>query len=101
MQGKWGIDIKLAEGFLVKEIADSYVLIPVGQNVMDYRNIISTNKTGNFILNELDVDITYDDLFATVCLEYEADEQAKELVKQDLEFLFYKELINYLYVFSK
>lgn len=80
--------MQLAEGYLVKEIADSYVLIPVGQNVMDYRNIISTNKTGNFILNKLEEDFTYDELFIAVCTEYEASEQEKELVKQDLdEFL--------------
>lgn len=80
--------MKLAEGYLVKEIAGSYVLIPVGQNVIDYRSILSTNKTGDFILTKLAEDINYDELFSAVCMEYAAEDEEKKLVKQDLdEFL--------------
>ncbi|HKM33559.1 MAG TPA: PqqD family protein [Lachnospiraceae bacterium] len=80
--------MKLAEGYLVKEVAGSFVLIPVGQNVIDYRNILSTNKTGDFILGKLAEDISNEELFSAVCLEYTAEEKEKEQVKQDLdEFL--------------
>ncbi len=80
--------MKLAKGYLIKEVAGSYVLIPVGQNVVDYRNILSTNKTGNFILEKLEEDYSYEELFSTVCVEYSAEDKEKEQVKQDLdEFL--------------
>ena len=80
--------MKLAEGYLIREIAGSYVLIPVGQNVVDYRNILSTNNTGNFILEKLEKDNSYEELFSAVCLEYSTEDKEKEQVKQDLdEFL--------------
>lgn len=80
--------MKLAEGYFVREIAGSYVLIPVGQNVVDYRNILSTNQTGNFILDKLAEDIGYEELLSAVYAEYDAEDKEKEQVKQDLdEFL--------------
>lgn len=80
--------MKLTEGYLVKEIAGSYALIPVGQNVVDYRNILSTNTTGNFILDKLSENIGYEELLSAVCSEYADDDKDKEQVKQDLdEFL--------------
>ena len=80
--------MKLADGYLVKEIVGSYVLIPVGQNVVDSKSILSTNETGHFILDKLSNEISYDELFNAMCIEYEAVGNERELLKKDMdEFL--------------
>ena len=37
------------DGYLVREIADSYVVVPVGERVIDFKGIMTLNDTGLFI----------------------------------------------------
>lgn len=77
--------MKLSEGYLVKEIAGSYVLLPVGQNVVDYQHILHVNETGYFIVSQLKTEITYDNLLERLAVAYEADAEDKEVLKADLD----------------
>lgn len=77
--------MKLSEGYLVKEIAGSYVLLPVGQNVVDYQHILHVNETGYFIVSQLKTEVTYDNLLERLVVAYEADAEDKEALKADLD----------------
>ena len=77
--------MKLSEGYLVKEIAGSYVLLPVGQNVVDYQHILHVNETGYFIVSQLKTEISYDNLLERLAVAYEADAEDKEVLKADLD----------------
>lgn len=78
-------DMKLSEGYLVKEIAGNYVLLPVGQNVVDYQHILHVNETGYFIVSQLKTEVTYDNLLERLVVAYEADAEDKEALKADLD----------------
>lgn len=78
----------LSDNYLLKEIADFYVLIPVGQNIIDYKHMIDLNKTSGFICKCLETEMTYEELLNRFYMEYSTDNQDKPILKQDLdEFL--------------
>lgn len=80
--------MKLKEGYMLKEIAGNHVAIPVGQNIVDYKEMLHLNKTGVFIWKLLKEDITYEDLLDKMTVEYEATQEEQEILKKDLdEFL--------------
>ncbi len=78
--------MRLQEGYLLKEIAGEYVLFPFGQNVVDYKSIMSVNETGKFIINKLQNDISYDELLQCMVSEYEAEENEEvQILRADME----------------
>ena len=77
--------MKLSEGYLLKEIADSYVLLPVGQQVVDHKNIMQMNDTGFFIASLLQQEISYEELLQQMIVEYEANKEEEAILKKDLD----------------
>ena len=63
--------MKIKEGFILREIAGSYVVVPVGQNLVDFSSMITTNETGAFLWNELQSGATEDELCSKIMAEYE------------------------------
>lgn len=90
-----GIFMKLTSGYMIKEIAGNFVIVPVGQNVVDYKNLLQTNETGAFILQEIKENIPYDKIVEHLMLKYEANEEERDIIKDDLnEFLYYAKKNN-------
>ncbi len=68
--------MKIKEGFILKEIAGSYVVVPVGDDLVDFSLMITTNETGAFLWECLSTDKTESELVALLASEYEgADEE--------------------------
>ena len=67
--------MKLAEGFTIKKIADSYVVVPTGKNIVDFTAMITINETGAFIWNLLQVDADIDFVVSKMCEEYDIDSE--------------------------
>lgn len=63
--------MKIAEGFILREIAGSFVVVPVGQNLVDFSSMITTNETGAFLWNELLKGATEEELCQKILSEYE------------------------------
>lgn len=72
----------IKDGYLVREIADSYVVVPVGERVIDFKGIMTLNDTGYFIWNCLSEDKSFDELLKLILDEYEVDENT---ARTDLE----------------
>ncbi len=69
--------MKIKKGFILKEIAESYVVVPVGDDLVDFSLMITTNETGAFLWNCLAEDKTEAELVSLLSAEYEgADEEA-------------------------
>ena len=56
--------MRINNGYVVKEIAGKYVIIPVGQNVVDYKNMLHINDTAAFILECMKEDTTRENILA-------------------------------------
>ena len=68
--------MKIKEGFILKEIAGSYVVVPVGDDLVDFSLMITTNETGAFLWNCLSEDKTEDELVSLLLKEYEGADEA-------------------------
>ena len=75
--------MKIKEGFVLKEIAGSFVVVPVGGDLVDLSAMVTVNETGAFLWSLLENDVDADYMCEQVLKEYEgapADE-----VKKDIE----------------
>ncbi len=66
--------MKIKSGFLVRDIADSYIVVPVGERVIDFKGIMTLNESGYFLWKQLLANISYDGLLSALLDEYEVDE---------------------------
>ena len=67
--------MKIKEGFLLKNVADSFVIVPTGANIVDFSAMITLNETGAFLWENLKNDVTEDDLISALTAEYDVDEK--------------------------
>lgn len=80
--------MKIIDNYMLKEIAGNYIVIPVGQNIIDYKSMLHLNETGAFIWKKLENETSYQDLLDALANEYEASSDEISIIKNDLdEFL--------------
>lgn len=78
--------MKTSEKFVLRNIADSYVVVPVGDNIVDFGAMITINETGAYIWELLKNDTDIDAVVAAMCAEFAVDEataraDAEEFIK--------------------
>lgn len=66
--------MKTSEKFVLRSIADSYVVVPVGDNIVDFGAMITINETGAYIWNLLQNDTDLDSIVSAMCSEFDVDE---------------------------
>ena len=71
--------MKLKPGFLLRNVADVNVVVPVGEMSVDFNGIITLNDTGKFLFERLmTVETSEDELLRLMLEEYEVDEQTAQ-----------------------
>jgi len=65
--------MKLKEGFLLREVAGETVVIPAG-DTMNLNMMITLNGTGAFLWQQLEKEISEEELLAALLAEYDVDE---------------------------
>ena len=66
--------MKLKEGFLLREVAGSNIVVPVGKAELDFGGMLTLNPVGAFIWNQLSEDTTEEKIVRAVLDAYEIDE---------------------------
>lgn len=80
--------MKIKDGFVVREILDSYMAVPVGERTREVHGVIALNETGAFLWRMLEQDTSEDKLIASMAKKYEITEKtAKDDIKEYLSFL--------------
>lgn len=69
------IKMKIQPGFTLKEVADSFVIVPTGANIVDFSAMITINETGAFLWECLKEDVTVEELCNMLCKEYDVDRE--------------------------
>lgn len=77
--------MKVKDGFILREIAGSYVIVPVGENLVDFSAMMTVNETGAFIWKMLCNGAQRDEIIDAVCAEYDAPRE--EITADVDEFL--------------
>lgn len=63
--------MKIKDGFLLRQVGDNYVVVPVGIQTVDFRCMITLNEVGAFLWQKLSVDCTIAALVEAVLAEYD------------------------------
>ena len=73
------------DGYILRTIAGSNVLVPIGNEIANFNGVISLNDSAKFLWENLKEDITTEELTDNIIKEYEID---RELADKDVnEFI--------------
>ncbi len=50
--------MKVKDGFLIKKILDDYLVVPTGDNLVDFSVVVSLNESGAFLWEQLETEKT-------------------------------------------
>ena len=87
--------MKLKDGFLLKEIAGSWVVVPVGEQVVDFQMMITLNETGAFLWEKLKNKVSKEELLEALLSEYDVEKSVAQTdIDEFLKILSEKELLE-------
>ena len=78
-----GIRMKIKDNFLLRKVADSYVVVPVGKLTLDFNGIITLNETGAFLFEQLQKGAEREDLIENLLKEYDVDPEKAAAVNEE------------------
>ena len=67
--------MKIKEGFILRNVAGSFVVVPVGDATIDFNGMMNLNETGAFLLEKMIEGTTREDLIKALTEEYDVDEE--------------------------
>jgi len=66
--------MKIKDGFMLREIAGTWVVVPLGQRVVEYNGLMILNESGALLWKLLEKGAEMDDLVQALLNEYDVDE---------------------------
>lgn len=80
--------MKLKEDLMLRNVGDEWIVIPMGERLLEFNGMIKLNETGAFIWNLLENDIKKEDIVTSLVSEYEINpENANKEVDTFLKLL--------------
>ena len=73
--------MKIKEGFMLRNVADNYIVVPVGKASLEFKGLINLNGVGAFIWECLEKETTMEEVIDKVIKEYNID---NELATRDV-----------------
>ncbi len=77
--------MKIKDGFILKKILDDYVVVPTGDNIVDFAVAVSLNESGAFLWEQLSEEKTIFELADALALEYGVT--SEEVIDDVAEFV--------------
>ena len=65
--------MKIVDGFVMKNIAGTHVVVPVGSNTVSFKAVITLNETGAFLWEQLVSETDENQLVDAMLKEYDID----------------------------
>ena len=81
--------MKVRSGYLLRSIAGSHLVVPLGERSAEFNGMISLNDTGAFLWKQLEKGATEEELAASLTKNYENVDpaEAKTAVRDFLDSL--------------
>lgn len=70
--------MKVKSDFILRKISDSYVVVPVGDSVVDFSGLINLNESGALLFKLLQNGAEEADLVDALLKEYKVDREVAE-----------------------
>lgn len=67
--------MKIKDGFILKKVAGSTIVVAVGKRVKEFGGIISLNETAEFLWNNLEKAENAEQLADILCEEYDVSKE--------------------------
>lgn len=67
--------MKIKNGFMLRNVADTNVVVPVAQNALNYKGMLSLNETGAFLWKALEEETGREALVEAMLKEYDTDRE--------------------------
>ncbi|WP_195269382.1 PqqD family protein [Eubacterium sp. 1001713B170207_170306_E7] len=67
--------MKIKDGFILRNIADEHIVIPVGENAFDLNGIINLNEVAAFLWENMQTAISEEDLVKKILENYDVSEK--------------------------
>ncbi len=80
-------DMKIKDGFVLRNIADEYIVMPTGKKIAEFDGAIALNDVSAFLFEKMTNPVSRDDLVIALLDEYEVD---KETAERDIDALIAK-----------
>lgn len=78
--------MKIKEGYILRNVAGSFVVVPIGVATLEFNGMMNLNETGAFLFEKMIDGISRDDLIKALTDEYDVyDETAAEDVDAFIE----------------
>ena len=74
--------MKIKENFLLRKISDSYIVVPVGDAVVDFSGLINLNETGALLFENMQKGCEEEELVKVLLEQYDVTE---EVAKADVK----------------
>lgn len=69
-----GAILKIKSGFMLRNIADNWIVVPLGERVVDFNGLITLSETGAFLWKKLETISNSDMLIKELLIKYDIDE---------------------------
>ena len=67
--------MKIKKGLVLREVADSFVVVAVGEMAKTFNGMINLNETGAFLWRNLEKGCTKEELLTALTKEYAVEEE--------------------------
>lgn len=67
-------DMKIKEGFVLRNVVDEYIVMPTGSNIAKFEGAVVLNEVSAFIYKLLEHPMSREDLLIAILNEYDVDE---------------------------
>lgn len=74
--------MKVKDNLILREIAGSWIIVPVAEMVVEFNGLMNLNESGAFLWQKLAEGAEMDELISGLLSEYDVDE---ETAKADIE----------------
>ena len=68
--------MKAKPGFVLRTIADEYMLMPIDENIAKFNGAVLLNKVSAFIWEKLQVPVSREDLLSVLLEKFDVEEDA-------------------------
>ncbi len=68
--------MRIKDGFLVKKILDDYLVVPTGDNIVDFAVVVSLNESGAYLWEQLTTEKTQAELVDALLSAYDIPERS-------------------------
>jgi hypothetical protein len=74
--------MKAKNGFVLRKVADNYIIVAAGRTSLDFSKVINLNETGAFLWNLLEKGTTEDKMVEALINDFNV---SQEMAQKDVE----------------